>query len=158
MNPHAPRRSLYVDAALAAAALDMVFPLLAGAVTGERYGQSGALYVVIMDPASHPSVDDFEDAVLYERGIGPGLEGAVDYRSFARAKAKVSWLTRADTHALQTQPHRLARGDSTLWGSVCFEDLVVGVSGAMPWFDEAYALATAACVRALAKERAAQAR
>lgn len=49
------------------------------------------------------------------------------------------------------QPHLLPVGATSLRGSVCLDGIVVGVSGAFPWFDEAYAGAIACMFRALAK-------
>ena len=40
------------------------------------------------------------------------------------------------------------------WGGVALGGIVVGVSGAQPWFDEAFAGCIAHCLRALAKRRA----
>jgi len=39
-----------------------------------------------------------------------------------------------------------------LWGSVCLDGIVVGVSGAHPWWDEAFATAIAANLRAISKK------
>jgi hypothetical protein len=52
------------------------------------------------------------------------------------------------------EPYRLRAGDTNLWGAVALNGIVVGVSGAQPWFDEAFAGCIAHCLRALAKHRA----
>jgi hypothetical protein len=76
---------------------------------------------------------------------------------FARAKARQAWLHGMDTHRLQAlQPHRLRVGDVAVWGAVCLDGIVVGVSGAHPWYDEAFATMIAASLRALVKEAAAR--
>ena len=57
-------------------------------------------------------------------------------------------------HALQSlMTYRLREGDSLLWGGVNLDGIVVGVSGAHPYFDEAFATAIAGCLRAVAKQR-----
>jgi uncharacterized iron-regulated membrane protein len=56
-----------------------------------------------------------------------------------------------------TRAHALREGDSLLWGSVCLDGIVVGVSGAEAWWDEAFATAVAANLRAIAKARHAEA-
>jgi hypothetical protein len=38
-----------------------------------------------------------------------------------------------------------------LWGSAVVDGIVVGVSGANPWYDEAFAGTVAMCLRAIAK-------
>jgi hypothetical protein len=40
-----------------------------------------------------------------------------------------------------------------LWGSAVLDGIVVAASGAFPWFDEAFATALAANLRAIAKQR-----
>ena len=44
-----------------------------------------------------------------------------------------------------------------LWGAICLDGIVIGVSGAHPWYDEAFALAIAGWFRAEAKRAAAEA-
>ena len=74
-----------------------------------------------------------------------------DYRAYARAKARLSWETGRDGHVVQAlEPYRLRAGDTNLWGGVALGGIVVGVSGAQPWFDEAFAGCIAHCLRALA--------
>jgi len=87
--------------------------------------------------------------------VGERERWDADYAAFARGKAEVSWRTGLDGHAVrQLRPHLLRGGDSGLWGSVCIEGIVVGVSGAHPWYDEAFAAAVAHCLKAVAKARA----
>jgi len=107
---------------------------------------------VVMDPARQPAESMFEDAVLYEHAIGDRAKWDADYAGLARAKARLSWLHEMDTHVLQSvRPHWLRPGDTVLWGSVVLDGIVVGVSGAYAWYDEAIATAVAACLRAVAK-------
>jgi len=120
---------------------------------------SGFLYIVVMDPALTPADACFEDAVLLEHAVGDCTRWDADYAAFARAKARVSWRSGQDSHRVQTsQPHGLREGDSLLWGSVWLDGIVVAVSGAHPWYDEAFAMCIAANLRAIAKGRHARAR
>lgn len=153
------RGSRYADAGAARMALDMALPMIEAAMRDEQVCGSGFLYIVVMDPALGPAEARFEEAVLLEHAIGDRSRWDADYAAFARAKAKLSWTSGQDSHHVQTGlPHALAEGDSLLWGSVCLDGIVVGVSGAHPWYDEAFATAVAANLRAIAKRRHAEAR
>ncbi|WP_292454869.1 hypothetical protein [Methylibium sp.] len=133
----------------------MIEPLM----SDENICGSGFLYIVILDPALLPSESPFDDAVLLEHAVGDRTRWDADYAGFARAKARVSWRSGQDSHRVQTsQPHALREGDSLLWGSVCLDGIVVAVSGAHPWYDEAFAMCIAANLRAIAKGRHAKAR
>lgn len=153
------RGSRYADADAARAALDMALPMIEAAMRDEQVCGSGFLYIVVMDPALGPADARFEDAVLLEHAIGDRSGWDADYAAFARAKASVSWRSGQDAHRVQTSAaHGLRAGDSLLWGSVCLDGIVVAVSGAHPWYDEAFATAIAANLRAIAKRRHAEAR
>lgn len=147
--------SVLADRQAAIQAVEMLLPMFAAALHDETVGQSGCMHVVIMDPALTPAEVPFEEAILYEFSLPDPREWDADYRGFARAKARLSWLTGMDSHLIQArQPHRLRSGNTTLWGSVAFEGIVVGVSGANPWFDEAFAGCVAHCLKAIALHRA----
>ena len=119
---------------------------------------SGFLYVVIMDPGSSINTCRFEDAVLFEHAVGDPSHWDADYATFARAKARLSWTYGLDGHLLQThRAHLLRAGDTLLWGGVCLDGITVGVSGAHPWYDEAFATTIAAYLRAEVKAASAQA-
>jgi hypothetical protein len=86
--------------------------------------------------------------------VGDRSKWDADYASFARAKAKGCWEHGMSGHALQSlMPYRLREGDSLLWGGVNLDGIVVGVSGAHAYYDEAFATAIAGCFKAVAKER-----
>lgn len=145
--------SHYVTEETARLAVSLVTPLIEAALLDPRVVGSGFFYLVVMDPGLTPSNAVFEDAILFEQSFGDETAWDADYRSFARDKARLSWCHGIDAHRLQTdQPYRLRNGDSLLWGSVCLEGIVVGASGAFPWFDEMLAGSVALAIRALAKE------
>ena len=148
---------LFVDGASAKDALQFALPLLEAAVRNPKVGQSGVLYVVIMDPTRPPGVSSFEEAILLEHHVGKERSRwDADYGMYARAKAKLSWRTQRDSSAVQAlSPHLLERGELTVWGSVCVDGIVVAISGAEPMYDEALAGSIAFALRAIAKQRAA---
>ncbi|HEY6862516.1 MAG TPA: hypothetical protein VI319_01345 [Burkholderiales bacterium] len=151
---------LFVDRDAAHEALRLAAPLLERAAGDAGVGQSGVVYVVVMDP-SRPACScgrscEFEQAILAEQGFGkPRAEWDADYAGYARAKARLAWRTGRDSHAVRAlSPHLLRRDDTPLWGSVCVDGIAVGVSGAEPEFDEALSGAVAMCLRAVVKRRA----
>ena len=144
--------------AAAQRALQMALPCIEPLVADREVCGSGFLYIVVLDPARAPHECTFEDAVLIEHAIGDPSRWDADYRAFARAKARLSWRHGRDAHWVQThRPHLLREGDTTLWGAVCLDGIVVGVSGAHPWYDEAFAHCVAGFLRAQAKVGAARA-
>lgn len=151
-------RSHYADADAARQAIAMALPMLERAVEDRSVVGSGFLCIVVLDPALRHGDLPLDDAVLVEHCIGDRSRWDADYAGFARAKAALSWRHGMDSQAVQAQrAHLLGEGDSLLWGSVWLDGIVVGVSGAFPWFDEAFATAVAANLRAIAKQRQAAA-
>lgn len=134
-------------------AVELCLPMINAAMESREAGASGFLYIVIMKPGFTPAHGSFKDAILYEHAVGDTSKWDADYGVYARGKAEVSWRTHRDSHLVQqTQPHMLVEGDSLLCGGVVTHDIVVAVSGADPWFDEAFAGSVAMCLRALAKK------
>lgn len=150
----APRAgSHFADADAARRAIAMALPMIEAAMRDAEVCGSGFLCIVVMDPALVPGEASFDEAVLAEHAIGDRARWDADYAAFARAKARVSWRAGEGTHHVQAlRTHALRRGDSVLWGSACLDGIVVGVSGAHPWWDEAFATAIAANLRAIAKQ------
>lgn len=152
------RGSHFADRTAAQQALHLTLPMIEPAMADPQVSGAGFLYLVVMDPALTPADCRYEDAVLLEHAVGDRARWDADYAAFAHAKARLSWQAQRDSAALQSlQPHRLREGDSLLWGSVCLEGIVVAASGCFPWFDEAFATALAANLRAIAKQRQAAA-
>lgn len=158
--PAAPAASSHLlTREVAARAVELALPMLRAAVADEAVNQSGVLYLVITDPLHGPQAcDNFEDAIVYEQGIGRSPpEWDADYAGFARAKARLSWQTGLDSHVVQTlQPQLLREGDTALWGSVNLGGIVVGVSGNEAAYDEAFAGTVAMLARALVKQERAR--
>jgi hypothetical protein len=150
--------SYFGDEAAAREAVAMALPMIEQALCSTDVSGTGFLCIVVLDPGLTPANARFEEAVLLEHAIGDPARWDADYAAFARAKARLSWQHGSDTQAVQSSvPHRLRTGDTLLCGGVCLDGIVVGVSGAFPWYDEAFAVAVAANLRAIAKRRHAEA-
>ncbi|MDB5801044.1 MAG: hypothetical protein JWL63_1983 [Rhodocyclales bacterium] len=146
--------SHFVTAELAAQAVGMALPLIERAMQHSFVGESGFLFIVVMQPTLTPANSSFEEAILYEHAIGDRSKWDADYAGFAHAKTRISWNTGLDSHVVQTQrPHLLEPDNTVLWGSVAIEGIVVGASGANACYDEAFAGVVAMCLRALVKDR-----
>ncbi|NYT44805.1 hypothetical protein H0A64_08195 [Alcaligenaceae bacterium] len=147
--------SYFADQRAAREAVNFAMPMIEHGMGSGQVGESGFLYIVVMDPALSPQQCDFQHAILYEHAVGDRSAWDADYAAFARDKARVCWLTGRDGHHVRhVSPHLLGRADPGIWGGVCLDGIVVGVAGANPWYDEAFAGAIACCLKALAKERA----
>src|SRR5690606_8060378 len=131
----------------AEAAVRMTLPMISEAMKNPAVGDSGFFYLVVMNPLARPGTCTFEQAILYEHSIGDRAKWDADYAGFARAKAKVAWESGIDSHAVQAlRPWMLNSGDTTLWGSVVVDGIVVAGSGLQAWYDEAFAGAVAMCI------------
>jgi hypothetical protein len=151
--------SFFIDRACAERAVAMSLPMITEAMKDPDVCGSGFLYLVVMNPTLTPANASFHDAILYEHAIGDTAKWDADYGEFARAKARVAWHAGMDSHKVQElRPHMLTARDTTLWGSVAVDGIIVGASGAYPWYDEAFAGTVAMCLRALAKAGADRAR
>jgi hypothetical protein len=139
-------------------ALDRALPGIAAQLGDPEVSGTGFLHLVLMDPGLPPGTVPFEEAILLEHSIGDRDRWDADYARFARAKAQLSWRHGVDGHVLQSRyPHLLLPGETTLWGGICLDGITVGVSGAQPWYDEAFGLTLAAYLRAEIKRSAAAA-
>jgi hypothetical protein len=144
--------SYFIDRQAAEKAITLAMPMIAAAMQLKEVGESGFLYIVIMDPLLTPERAAFEEAILHEHAVGDREKWDADYAAFARAKARVAWRTGMDGHLVQElRPHMLTARDTVLWGSVAVDGIVVSVSGANPWYDEAFAGTVAMCLRGIAK-------
>ncbi|WP_019140417.1 hypothetical protein [Noviherbaspirillum massiliense] len=151
--------SYFANREAAEAAVKMSLPLITEAMKRKEVGESGFLYIVVMDPLRTPANSSFEEAILYEYSVGDREKWDADYAGFARAKALVAWRSGMDGHMVQElRPHLLAARDTVLWGSVVVDGIVVSASGANAWYDEAFAGTVAMCLRAIVKGNIAQAR
>lgn len=157
MSDHPPSGSALADTSAATLAVDLVMPMIQAGVDSRRIGESGFLYIVIMDPGLRPGDCRYDDAILLEHAVGDRAAWDADYALYAREKARVCWQHGRSGHALRAcSPHLLRGNETGVWGGVWLDGIAVGVSGADPWFDEAIGLSVAAALRAIAKQRALQ--
>lgn len=146
--------SRFADAASARRAIALAVPMLEAALKDRGVGESGFLHVVVMDPGKGPADCAFEDAILAEYSTPGRDDWDADYAWYAREKARVAWRTGMATDQVQARAPHLLRGDeSMLGGAAVLDGIVVAVSGANPWYDEAFALSVAALLRAVAQEK-----
>jgi hypothetical protein len=142
------------DREAAVQAVQLARPMLENSLSIKSVGESGFLHIVIMNPLATPGDCDFANAILYEESIGNPEEWDADYGAYARGKARLTWRTGLSTHEiLALKPHLLHAKDAPVWGSVCQDGIVVAVSGANPWFDEAFARAIAGLFKAVVQGR-----
>lgn len=147
--------SFFADQRAAREAVHLVLPMIEHGMADRSVGESGFLYIVIMDPALGPQDCDFQHAVLYEHAVGDRSAWDADYAKFAQDKARICWRTGKDGHWVRhVAPHLLRPQDTGIWGGVCIDGIVVGVSGADPWYDEAFAACIAHTLKAVSKRRA----
>ncbi len=159
MSQRLPARSRFADAHAAREAVSLALPSIESALRNPAVSGLGVLHLVLLDPAASCGTCSYEDAVLHEQSVGERSRWDVDYAAYAHAKARLSWRHGMDSRRLQLlQPQRLEEGESLLWGGVWLDGIVVAASGAQPFWDEAFALAVAGHLRALAFERAQTAR
>lgn len=144
------RAGRFSDIDAARRAVELALPMLEASLRDKAVGESGCMHVVVMDPTCVPGECGFEEGILYERSLPSREAWDADYSFYARAKAQVSWRTgRPSAQVAACSPH-LLRGDEThLGGAAVLDGIVVAVSGANPWFDEAFATAVAALLRAV---------
>lgn len=143
-----------LDAALAREAIERVLPMLTKSLKDKEVSGMGFLAITVLNPTVVAGRQAcFEDAILLEHAIGDRRKWDADYAVFARAKARLSWESGCDSRLMQARPHLLKAGDSLMGGAVALDGVVVSVSGAQPWYDEAFALAVAAMLRALAQRQ-----
>lgn len=155
MNGNLLSGSALADAAAAALAVDLVMPMIAAGMADRRFGASGFLHLVIMDPGKLPWQCGFAEAILHEHSYGDTSAWDADYALYAREKARVCWEHQRSGHEVRAgSPHLLRRNETGVWGGIWFDGVVVGVSGADPWFDEAVAMSVASMLRAVAKKKA----
>lgn len=153
-----PARGSWLARRAAPLALARALPMVETQLRDAQVSGMGFLHLVLMDPGLPPGAAAFEEAILLEHSIGERARWDSDDAAFARAKARLSWQHGMDGQLLLTRlAHRLAPGDSLLRGGVCLDGIVVGVSGAEPWYDEAFGLVLAACLRAEVQRLAAEA-
>ena len=148
-----PFTSYFIDRDAAEKAVELCLPMIHAAIASREAGASGFLHIVVMKPGSSPASSTFADAILHEHSVGDPEKWDADYGAFARAKANLAWRTGMDAQLVhELRPQLLTEGDTVLGGTCVLDGIVVSVSGADPWYDEAFAGTIALGLRALAKK------
>jgi hypothetical protein len=135
---HALHREPQPHAALAAAnrALDLLEPCIEAAIADRELSHDQSLVVVVVDPGA-PAGSALEDAILLHREFGRAASVEVDYARYALDKARASLREQCDTALLRERGSALLTADLPLVGGLHRRGWTVGVSGAVPQFDEA---------------------
>lgn len=131
-------------------AVAIALPSLERALTNPTVSVCGVLHLVVLDPAQvHPRCG-FDQAVAYEHSVGDRQRWRQDHAALARDKALVSWQHQMDSRRVVPLRHYwLIRDETMLWGGVWLDGYVVAASGAVPAWNEAFALSVASNLRAL---------
>ncbi|KAF7963464.1 hypothetical protein AWV80_09415 [Cupriavidus sp. UYMU48A] len=146
--------SRFADAEAAQRAVYLALPMLSASLADRDVGESRCMHIVVMDPCRPFGSCTFEEAILYEHSLPSRDSWDADYAFYAREKARVAWRTQTDSGVVATlSPHRLVVGDIALPGGIVYDGIVVAVSGANGWYDEAFARCVAALLRAAATAR-----
>jgi len=117
-------------------ALDLLQPTIEAAIAEREVSHDQALVVVVVDPAAEEGAP-FEESILVQRGFGRAGRVAVDYTRYAVDKARASLRERCDTSLLRERNGALLSAELPLVGGLHRKGWTVGVSGAVPAFDEA---------------------
>jgi hypothetical protein len=93
------------------------------------------------------------DASLGEYSFGNAVRTPVDYAAYAREKAVVARRERLDTSVVRERGAARGAADLPPAGGIHRRDITVGVSGAQPWFDEAFGITVVELLHALERQR-----
>jgi hypothetical protein len=129
-------------------AVAMLRPVIEAAIADTDVSADRALAIVVVDGAHA------DDGPLAEYGFGAAGHTRVDYSVYARDKARIAAHERADTSVVREREAQKGSADLPLVGGVHRRGVTVGVSGAMPWFDEAFGVMLVELVHALDRQRA----
>ena len=116
----------------------------------QQHVNRSCLHVVVLRPGV-PYQEDAALPILFEKSFGDVDDwekwDGKSFKEFAHGKARLSWRTGLSSReVVLTKPHLLLPGDCRLWGSSVFGDVVTGVSGVQPFFDEMFATMTSAAM------------
>ena len=112
----------------------------------------GFLNVVVAmlpDFSAAPSEGSFEDSCLLVTAIGDTQGMEPRFRRMALSKAEQTVRTGRPT--AERAPHQLRPGDTTSWGSVVLDGIVVACCGVQSHYDEMFSMWIAAAIKAEAK-------
>lgn len=134
-------------------ALDLVAPLIETVLRSDVTNRACLVVVVTArhDLNPQPKGQGFEDGCYLVAELGAAEQMQPRFRQMALSKAQTSARTGLPTAGLPL--HLLMEGDTTSWGSVVLDGLVVACCGVQSHNDEMFAMWVAAAIKARAKER-----
>lgn len=137
--------------ALVRSAFDLVRPLIERVLASDATNRDFLVAVVAAMPSIHRSsaTDDFEASTLLVAEIGDTAAMEPRFRRMAISKAERS--VRSGRATADLPPHYFHHGDTTSWGSVILDDIVVACCGVQSFNDEMFAMWIAAAIKSEAK-------
>jgi hypothetical protein len=135
-----------------ARAMALLAPFIEATIADRDVSHDRALVVVTMNPHAPPSAT-FDDAILATHAFGRAGACDVDYSRYALDKARASHRERSDTSLLRERGAALLTADLPLVGGLHRHGWTVGVSGAIPAFDEAIGAIVIELLVALSTQR-----
>lgn len=128
-------------------------PFIEAALQDRSLSFDQALVIVVADPEAPPGTP-FDEALLVRHDFGRAGEVDVDYGQYALGKARAAHRERCDTALLRERAAALT-SELPLVGGLHRRGWTVGVSGAVPHFDEAVGAMFIELVHALRVHRVA---
>jgi hypothetical protein len=117
-------------------AMGLLAPFIEATIADRDVSHDGALVIVTMNPHA-PTSASLDDAILATHSFGRAGVCDVDYSRYALDKARASQRERCDTSVLRERGAALLTADLPLVGGLHRRGWTLGVSGAIPAFDEA---------------------
>lgn len=132
-------------------AFEMVDPLITQVLQSDTTNRNFLCVVVTTQAHMNPVVpgQNFEQACYLIADLGETALIEPRFRQMALSKAEISARTGLPT--AEVPAHLLRSGDTTSWGSVVLDGLVVACCGVQSYHDEMFAMWIAAAIKARAK-------
>lgn len=138
---------VHVDRAIA-----LLRPCIEGAIADRSVSHDQSMVIVVLDPQA-PRDAPVREVILRRYDFGRAGEVEVDYERYAREKAQASLRERCDTSTLRERGSALLTTDLPLVGGLHRRGWTLGVSGAVPAFDEAIGAMVIELLHAFATHR-----
>lgn len=132
-------------------AFGMVSPLITQVLQSDTTNRNFLCVVVTAQPHLNPVAQgqSFEQACYLIAELGETTQTEPRFRQMALSKAEISARTGLPT--AEVPAHLLRSGDTTSWGSVVLDGLVVACCGVQSYHDEMFSMWIAAAIKARAK-------
>lgn len=132
-------------------AVAIVRPMIEAVLASDITNRPFVVAVVSGTPSINPTRpgDDFEKQAFLVTEFGE--VAAIDPRFRQMALSKAERSVRTGRATAELMPHHFFEGDTTSWGSVVLDDIVVACCGVQSYHDEMFAMWIAAAIKAQAK-------